>query len=1116
MNIMLISQCGKKALTETRRILDQFAERKGDRTWQTAITLEGLNTLRRLLRKTARRNTAVACHWIRGTNHSELMWIVGNLSRFNQQGTIPTNTTQRDILRAQDEHHWPCIEVLALLAGMAGLFHDIGKANHLFGNKLRGIGAGFEPYRHEWVSLRLFVAFVKGKSDREWLETLRQIAPQDEAVLLENLYRDGVDTDKEFEKPFSMLANAPVARCIAWLIVSHHRLPVFPGWREEAEGREPAMTQLDTWMEKNFEPCWNAYQSLDRAIPLQQRQENWQFPQGTPLRSSTWRQRASALAEQALQHNQLHQCDWHEKRFITHFSRLVLMLADHLYSSLPPREKWQDKTYQAMANTDRKTGAMRQRLDEHNIGVAHYAQQFARLLPQLRRSLPALGRHKDFRQRAGHDRFRWQDKAFDLAVSLREQTRQCGFFGVNMASTGRGKTLANARIMYALSDEKPGCRFTVAVGLRTLTLQTGDALREKLHLQDDDLAVLIGSEAVRALHGMPWQTGGEIKSVEDEESKTEKMLSRAGSESLDSLYAEHSYVKYEGTLDDSRLGYFLQNDKKLHRLLSAPVLVSTIDHLMPATEGTRGGKQIVPMLRLLTSDLILDEPDDFDLTDLPALCRLVNWAGLAGSRVLLSSATLPPALITALFEAYRQGWQAYCEAKGLPFDGEISCAWFDEYNTLSQTVVQRNAFEDAHGGFVARRVENIRQQDEKLCWARLEPVSCASMRKPDVVNAVADVIANQIVRLHQNHYEVHKATGKRVSVGVVRIANIDPLVALAKVLLQRSAPENCRIHYCIYHSRFPLVSRSWIESKLDAVLKRDPAHPEYLWQQPEISDALKNSPEPDQIFVVLGSPVVEVGRDHDYDWAVVEPSSLRSLIQLAGRIQRHRRKVPASANMVILSKNFKAMFGDDCPYSRPGFETRSHQLKDRDLFALLPETCHQQWFINALPRIQQPDNLVFKPTYSGFVQLEHFQLRKALFGDEKEPLHANASRWWLSAPDWCAELQRRTPFRKSEPEQTLYLFQEDEIEPPQFCVYDEVHASYKPSDKVEEQSVEPAAPFWLLPDVEQLYQHLSEREKAELAQVSARFGEIHLRQEDKNNPRRYYYHPGLGVFHELK
>jgi CRISPR-associated endonuclease/helicase Cas3 len=64
--------------------------------------------------------------------------------------------------------------------------------------------------------------------------------------------------------------------------------------------------------------------------------------------------------------------------------------------------------------------------------------------------------------------------------------------------------------------------------------------------------------------------------------------------------------------------------------------------------------------------------------------------------------------------------------------------------------------------------------------------------------------------------------------------------------------------------------------------------PDAVFELPDIRERLDRSPEPDQLFIVLGSPVTEVGRDHDYDWAIVEPSSVRSLIQLAGRIRRHR------------------------------------------------------------------------------------------------------------------------------------------------------------------------------------------------------------------------------------
>src|SRR5690606_22174995 len=150
-------------------------------------------------------------------------------------------------------------------------------------------------------------------------------------------------------------------------------------------------------------------------------------------------------------------------------------------------------------NTDRKSRQPKQRLDEHLAGVASHARRVARALPRLEQSLPHIARCKAFQKRTTDDRFRWQDKAYDLAASLRNRAAEHGFFGVNMASTGCGKTLANGRILYGLADARRGARFTVALGLRTLTLQTGEAYRERLALGDDDMAVLVGGGAVREL-----------------------------------------------------------------------------------------------------------------------------------------------------------------------------------------------------------------------------------------------------------------------------------------------------------------------------------------------------------------------------------------------------------------------------------------------------------------------------------------------------------------------------------------------------------------------------------------------------------------------------------------
>jgi len=62
-----------------------------------------------------------------------------------------------------------------------------------------------------------------------------------------------------------------------------------------------------------------------------------------------------------------------------------------------------------------------------------------------------------------------------------------------MASTGKGKTLANAKIMYALGGGTGRKRFCVALGLRTLTLQTGREYRKKIKLNEEELAIAVDS-----------------------------------------------------------------------------------------------------------------------------------------------------------------------------------------------------------------------------------------------------------------------------------------------------------------------------------------------------------------------------------------------------------------------------------------------------------------------------------------------------------------------------------------------------------------------------------------------------------------------------------------------
>ncbi len=91
MMVTFVSQCEKNALKRTRRVLDSFANRIGDNTWQTIITQEGLNAVQKLLRKSASKSTAVSCHWIRSRSRSDFLWVVGNKDEFDESGVVAVN-----------------------------------------------------------------------------------------------------------------------------------------------------------------------------------------------------------------------------------------------------------------------------------------------------------------------------------------------------------------------------------------------------------------------------------------------------------------------------------------------------------------------------------------------------------------------------------------------------------------------------------------------------------------------------------------------------------------------------------------------------------------------------------------------------------------------------------------------------------------------------------------------------------------------------------------------------------------------------------------------------------------------------------------------------------------
>ncbi len=142
--------------------------------------------------------------------------------------------------------------------------------------------------------------------------------------------------------------------------------------------------------------------------------------------------------------------------------------------------------------------------------------------------------------------------------------------------------------MYALSNPEVGARFTIALGLRVLMLQTGSALKEKLKLDDDQIAVLVGGEAVNRLFSL----------------SQEKRGSESAEEWLDTMQIDGGFVT-ENAVENIAEFKTLLSSEKARNLLQTPLVTCTIDYLMNASECLRGGNHIVPILRLLSGDLIL-------------------------------------------------------------------------------------------------------------------------------------------------------------------------------------------------------------------------------------------------------------------------------------------------------------------------------------------------------------------------------------------------------------------------------------------------------------------------------------------------------------------------------
>lgn len=834
MHIVLISACEKKALKRTRAVLDSYAMRSGDHTWLTPITVEGLAELRLMLRRTATRQTSIACFRNDGRSRMKLLWIVGSKTNFNKDGVSPVATQARK--QRGDLPEW--VRVCALIASAAGYMHDLGKFGKAFQNKLRVQGPVADEVRHEWLSLLIVRLLMNGAT---WAEAWQAITNRK----VQERYGD-VDP---FDRKLSSARDA-----LLYLIATHHKLPSCDG--------PGVIGNANHVRDKNHIPS----------------------PVSAPTAAAMEHILGKIAKTQACPARDGDPLYW---RSIAMISRMALILADHSVSA----ETHLHANADAYANTDRSTGKLNQSLSWHLENVGRTAGNMVYNMFAL--SPPALSIDTIERICAPSTGiYVWQERASRALAASIEQGRMPHLV-LNMAGTGAGKTRMNVRAICSL-NEGTEVRLATALNLRTLALQTGDAYADQLDIGKDELTCVIGDKMARELHDYQKSLSGSGEPMsDDDENPVEEDFETIG--------------QFEYTEAPDWLRRFMRGKPNLDAVVGSPVLVSTIDFLIAAGEPHRQGNHALAALRIMTSDLILDEIDGYDPKALLSVLRLVMMSALFGRNVVASSATLSRPVARLLWLAYAKG----TEMRGLltGVDGKFKTAIIDDL--VSPSVAQHATCAE----FMASYEAHVSSMLEKLTGRRFRVPLLQKLENKDVAGWEA-ALHSAVATMHSNQSWTDPHTGKKLSIGLVRMANIRPAVKVSVHLAQHFL----QARVACYHSQHFPIQRFEIERRLDFLLSRKNGDAHIL-EDPEIRSMLDSDDCRELMLIVVATPVEEIGRDHDFDWAVVEPSSTQSIVQTAGRVNRHRLKLVDRPNVALLQFNRKRVETNDrCVFQRPGLE----------------------------------------------------------------------------------------------------------------------------------------------------------------------------------------------------
>lgn len=752
---------------------------------------------------------------------------------------------------------------------IAAHFHDTGKMFNTFQKKMimvveTGNASLSDPIRHEFISAVFWDELTKKVEEKNIKNFLMSIEINDLDVaisktekiieeIFKGAYRENrderyVDEDNEYvEYNFSFTKINDLIGAIGTLILTHHKLPT------------------STYTHDNFTVV-NHFN-----LSTKTEKDTFLICPGTPFyKEPGWMDSFKSDVENLSD-------DFIHNGSTELFLRTCLMTADHQAAKEGAMAGSGRYTGGHIANTDRETNLVADDLKTHVKRVVDNTTKSFQSIVTSKDEYPSI-QYENIPEAIKYPtmsgRFGWQGNLAKTVETIIEKND--GLFGCVMAGTGTGKTRVAPTIFTHIAKKtETGMRYTLCQPMRVLASQTCKEYCNDLGFSSNDVSHMISKKPLTFEFGNDESTGSENRFNEFD-------------------YVDvGSSIAYNPLDDVSQIPEFIQtitNDgsaksSKMKQMLSTPILSATIDHVMGVASPV-SSSHLSGALRLITSDVVLDEVDLYSPEDLAVISRLCYYVGVAGRKLIVMSATITDMIANTLYKFYYEGYKEYCETFNIP----VSVKHFTASNH-PDSIFHSESFDTCYN---KTRDVIISVPDDNT--------RIATIIELDDIENVCPRVFQSVNKLHNDNHAV--INGFKVSAGFIRMTRISHTVSMAK--MAHDLEENTLRKYICIHSNMIRCNREYQETYLKKHLTRkgdDTSEGiEKMCNEMGLFDEARTRGVENIQIIVICSPVIETGNDLDFDWAILDPSSTRSIIQSAGRVNRHRNETKSKPNIGILSR----------------------------------------------------------------------------------------------------------------------------------------------------------------------------------------------------------------------